>query len=174
MGIDKKKVIRQEQAYPEVGKCIGKSETKTDALPSYKYLYALKSKIPKEVYAYYLRRILSYNTANVSVEFRLKMLESVEREDIMYQEELDAIQSFGDSITVYRGESKEEEKPGLSWSRKRYIAESGDFYQGRLFVATIPTSAILVYLSKDTDEEEIIAHVTENYEIEDEESFDIE
>ena len=98
---------------------------------------------------------------------RLKMLEDVDRNDIMFQEELEAIQGFGESITVFRGTSKDEELPGLSWSLKRHIAESSDFYRGRLFKATIPTSKILLYLSQEEDEEEIIAHITSNYEIED-------
>ena len=91
------------------------------------------------------------------------MLDGVNREDIMYQEELDALQNFGESITVYRGASREEVKPGLSWSRRRDIAEGSEFYQGRLFVAKVCTSQILLYLMKDADEEEIVAYVVDNY-----------
>ncbi len=167
MSLNNRVWLDQLDDYPEVAECIRQSGNPHDALPSYEYLYKFKGKIPKELYAYYLRRLLQFNTANVSVEMRLKMLEDVDRNDIMFQEELEAIQGFGESITVFRGTSKDEELPGLSWSLKRHIAESSDFYRGRLFKATIPTSKILLYLSQEEDEEEIIAHITSNYEIED-------
>ena len=166
MSLNNRVWLDQLDDYPEVAECIRQSGNPHDALPSYEYLYKFKGKIPKELYAYYLRRLLQFNTANVSVEMRLKMLEDVDRNDIMFQEELEAIQGFGESITVFRGTSKDEELPGLSWSLKRHIAESSDFYRGRLFKATIPTSKILLYLSQEEDEEEIIAHITSNYEIE--------
>lgn len=120
--------------------CVRQSKLMSDALPSYKYLYDLKDKIPKELYAYQLRKLLKYNTANVPVDFRLKMLDGIDRNDIMYQAELAAIQAFGESITIYRGAPATEEIPGLSWSRIRSIAEQSDFYRGRLFIAEIPTS----------------------------------
>ena len=167
MSLNNRVWLDQLDDYPEVADCIRQSGNPHDALPSYEYLYKFKGKIPKELYAYYLRRLLQFNTANVSVEMRLKMLEDVDRNDILFQEELEAIKGFGESITAFRGTSKDEELPGLSWSLKRHIAESSDFYRGRLFKATIPTSKILLYLSQEEDVEEIIAHITSNYEIED-------
>ena len=167
MSLDNRVWLDQLDDYPEVADCIRQSSDPHDALPSYEYLYKFKGKIPKELYAHYLRTLLQFNTANVSVEMRLKMLEDVDRNDIMFQKELEAIRGFGETITVFRGTSKEEELPSLSWSLKRYIAESSDFYRGRLFKATIPTSKILLYLSQEEDEEEIIAHITSNSEIED-------
>ena len=165
MSLDEKIWCKQLEEYPKADECIGKSATKTNTLPSYQYLYKLKNEIPKELYAYQFRRLLAYNTANVPMDFRLKMFQDVDRDDIMYQEELDAICQWGERVIIYRGASKNEEKPGLSWSLKRDIAESSDFHQGRLFIAEIHTSNILLYLSKDTDEEEVIAHVIDNYEI---------
>lgn len=163
MSLDQKKWLEQLDNYPEAKKCIRQAETLSNVLPSYEFLYSLKSQIPKELYAYYLRTLLQYNTANVPVELRLLMLQDVDRNDIMYQEELDAIDNFETSVVIYRGTSKSEIAPGLSWSLRRYIAESSDFYNGRLFIAQISPSSILLYLSKDGDEEEIIAHVTDNY-----------
>ena len=163
MSLDKKIWRNQLDDYPEVEDCIRQSKSPTDALPSYEYLYAFKDRIPKELYAYCLRRLLQFNTANVPVDFRLKMLQGVDRNDLMYQEELDAIYKFGQSVIVYRGTSKDEMQPGLSWTLRRDIAESGDFYKGRLFIAEIPSASILLYLSKEEDEEEIVAHVTDNY-----------
>ncbi len=165
MSIDKNLCFKQLENHPEVDDCVRQSKSPTDATPSYEYLYALKSNIPKELYAYYLRKLLQFNTANVSVELRLQMFQGVDRNDIMYQEELNAICDFGQNIVVYRGTSKEEVEPGLSWSLRRDIAESSDFYRGRLFIAEIPTSSILLYLSKEEDEEEIVAYVTDNYKV---------
>ena len=163
MSIDKNLCFKQLENHLEVADCIRQSKSASDALPSYEYLYALKSNIPKELYAYYLRKLLQFNTANVPVEFRLQMLQGVNRSDLMYQEELDAISKFGSHVTIYRGASKDEIQPGLSWTLRRDIAESGDFYKGRLFIAEIPSASILLYLSKEEDEEEIVAHVTDNY-----------
>ena len=168
MSLDDKLWLKQLDDHPEVADCVRQSKSPTDAMPSYEYLYDLKNNIPEELYAYYLRKLLKFNTANVSVEFRLQMLQGVNRNNLMYQEEIDAICDFGQNVVVYRGTSKEEAEPGLSWSIRRDIAESSDFYRGRLFIAQIPTSSILLYLSKEEDEEEIVAYVTDNYMVIDE------
>ena len=162
MSLNKELCRKQLEDYPEVDDCIRQSKSMDNALPSYEYLYSLKGRIPKELYTCYFRKLLQYNTRNVPVELRLKMFEGVSRTDIMFQDELDAIQGFGDELILYRGTSKNEEKPGLSWSRRKDIAE-GTFCEGRLFVARVPTSDILVYLAHEEDEEEIIAHVTSGY-----------
>lgn len=166
MSLDIKKCLAQENAYPAVRECISKSTRMDDALPSYEYLYSLKDSIPKELYAYYFRRILQMNTANVSVELRLKMFEDVDQEDIMYQEELDAIKNeFGDTITVYRGAPANETVPGISWTKYKWVAEGSDFNRGKVFMATIPKSSILLYFAKEEDEGEIIARVTTGYKV---------
>lgn len=169
MSLDEKIWLRQLKDFPQAHECIRQSQSPLDALPSYKYLFALKSDIPKELYAYYLRKLLQFNTANVSVDFRLKMLENVDPNDLMYQEELEAIRKMGPNVVIYRGAPKSEIKPGLSWTLRKDIAESSDFYRGRLFVAQIPSESILLYLSKEEDEEEIIAYVTDNYDVYDDE-----
>ena len=165
MSLDSKLWLKQLDDYPKVADCVIQSKSLTDAMPSYEYLYALKNNIPKELYAFFLRKLLKYNTANVPVDFRLQMLQGVNRNDLMYQEELDAICKFGPSVTIYRGASKDEIQPGLSWTLRWDVAESGEFYRGRLFIAQIPTSSILLYLSKEEDEEEIVAYVTDNYKV---------
>lgn len=75
MSLDNRVWLDQLDDYPEVADCIRQSSDPHDALPSYEYLYKFKGKIPKELYAHYLRTLLQFNTANVSVEMRLKMLE---------------------------------------------------------------------------------------------------
>lgn len=164
MSLDNFKLDEYEDDYNKAADCIGKSKTSTDALPSYEYLYALKSEISDKVYAYYFRTLLQMNTANVSNEFRLKMFEGIDPENIMYQDELDAIKNFEDYITVYRGALKDEKEPGICWSIRKHVAEEM-FYRGKLFKACIPKTSILLYLAHEEDEGEIIAQVTSNYEI---------
>ena len=165
MSLDEKKWYTQIDDYPEARECISKSTTGYDALPSYQWLYRLKGRIPPELYAYYYRKLLQMNTANVSVELRLKMFEGVKPEDIMYQDELDAIAGFDDYITVYRGTTQQEDIPGISWTTRKSVAEDYPFNRGRVFRAVIPKSAILLYFAHEEDECEVIAHVTSGYEI---------
>ena len=103
MSLDNKKWWIQRDEYPQVLECIGKSKTPLNALPSYEYLNTLRKDIPKELYAYYLRILLQMNTANVSKEMRLDMLNGVLWQDIMYQDELDEISTWDEYITIYRG-----------------------------------------------------------------------
>lgn len=165
MSLDNKVWLDQRDKYPRVMECIGKSKTPRDAYPSYEYLKSLREDIPKELYAYYLRKLLQMNTINVSKEMRLDMLSGVTWEDIMYQDELDEIKAWDEYITIYRGADKNEEIPGLSWTIYRHIAESSDFNQGRVFKAVIPKNQILLYLAHNEDEGEIIANVTDGYEL---------
>lgn len=105
------------------------------------------------------------NTGNVPNELRLKMFEGVLPEDIMYQEELDAIRNdFDDLVIAYRGASPDEDVPGICWTIHKWVAE-GTFYEGRLFKEKIPKKDILLYFCHSEDEGEIIAHVTNGYEI---------
>ena len=165
MSLDEEKWRKFDEKYSKVSECTRKSASMKDALPCYEYLYKLKDTIPKELYAFYFRKLLQMNTNNVSKELRLKMFENVNRNDIMYEEELDFIdKQFDDYITVYRGASKEEIEPGLSWTIYKYVAEE-TYYNGKLFKAIIPKSSILLYFKKHEAEGEIIANVTSGYEV---------
>ncbi len=155
---------KYQDEYPEVMECTIQSSSMHNALPCYEYLYKFKEKVPKELYAYNLRRLLEFSTFNVSNEFKLKMLDGVDPKDIMYQDELDAIENkFPDYITIYRGASKEEDTPGMSWSIYKWVAEN--YYNGRLFKAVVPKENILVYISHNVTDVELVIHVTSNYEI---------
>lgn len=165
MSLDERKWMEYDDKYPNVRLCTIQSKSMKDSLACYEFLYRLKSEIPKELYAFNFRRLLQMNTGNVSVELRLKMFEGVNPEDIMFQDELDTIENeFEDYITVYRGATKDENIPGISWTIYRQVAED-TFYRGRLFEAQIPKSSILLYLAHEEDEGEIIAHVTSGYRI---------
>lgn len=160
MSLDEKKWQKYDRQYPQASECISKSKGPMDARPSYEYLYNLRGKIPEELYAYYFRKLLQMNTANVPDAMRLKMFEEVKPENIMYQDELDAIAKFEEYITVYRGAPLNEEVPGICWTLSKCIAED-TFYQGRLFKARIPKKNILLYFAHEEAEEEIIVHVTQ-------------
>ena len=165
MSLDEGKWKQYDVQYRDAALCTTQSNSMNDSLACYEYLYKLKSKLPKELYAFYFRRLLQMNTGNVSNELRLKMFEGVASEDIMFQDELDAINNeFDDYITIYRGTSKDEDVPGICWTKDKWVAED-TFYKGRLFEAKIPKTSILLYFAHEEDEGEIIAHVTSGYRI---------
>lgn len=165
MSLDEGKWKQYDDQYPEVALCTTQSDSMKDSLACYEYLYELKPEVPIELYAFYFRKLLQMNTGNVSNELRLKMFEGVDPEDIMYQDELDAINNeFEDYITVYRGTSKAEDVPGISWTRYKWVAED-TFYRGRLFEARIPKTSILLYFAHQEDEGEVVVHVTSDYRI---------
>lgn len=156
---------KYDEQYLEVDQCINQSNSMKDSLACYEYLYELKFRVPKEIYAFYFRKLLNMNTGNISNEPRWKMFEGVDPEDIMYQDELDAINNeFKDCITVYRGASKVEDVPGVCWIRYKWVVEH-TFYRGRLFEAKISKTSILLYLAHDADEGEVNAYVISDYKI---------
>ena len=165
MSLDNEMWLMQLDEHPQVLECIGKSKTLLNALPSYEYLNTLRKDIPKELYAYYLRTLLQMSTANVSKEMRLDMLNGVLWQDIMYQDELDEISTWDEYIIIYRGTDTNEQVPGLSWSIHRHVAENSEFNRGRVFKAIIPKNQILLYMAHSEAEGEIVANVTEGFEI---------
>lgn len=165
MSINMTKILELSKIYPTASDCRRKSKSPMDALPCYEYLESLRSIIPKELYAFNLRALLQFNTKNVSVEMRLRMLDGVSWEDIMYQDELDAINNFDSEIIIYRGTDLSEDMPELSWTLRKSIAASESFNRGKVFRAVIPKKKILVYFAHGEDETEIIAHVTSGYSI---------
>ena len=145
MSLNEKKCLDHDDFFPEAALCIEQSKTMTDLRPCYEYLYNLKQKIPKDLFAYHFRRLLQMGTHNVSKALRLKMFEGLTPEDLMYQDELDAIENtFDDVVVAYRGTTPEEDEPGLSWTIHKRVAEQ-TFYRGRLFMAKIPKKDILIY-----------------------------
>lgn len=162
--MDVKKAMSQRESYPEVDAIIPKTLANTEE--GYEYLFSLKCSIPKELYAFYLRTIWNMKTSGLSLDLALRMFDGVKPEDLMYKEELEAIKQFDEFITIYRGASTEEKVPRLSWTLRKSVAtNNSDFANGRLFTATVPKKDILMYLAKDRDEEEVVIHVTDGYEI---------
>ena len=165
MSIDIARIIKLSEVYTSANECRMKATSPSDVYPCYEYLESIRHSIPKELYAYNLRALLQFCTEKVPPEMRLRMLEGVSWEDIMYQDELDAIKSFKPTITIYRGTDPGEKIPGISWALRKSVADSYPFNKGRVFKAVIPKESILVYLAHEEDESEIIAHVTSGYTI---------
>ena len=163
MSINLTKIRELSEMYPTDRDCRMKFSSSMDALPCYEYLESLRPSLPKDLYAYNLRALLQFSTKNVSVEMRLRMLDGVAWDDIMYQDEIDTINNFESEITIYRGTNPSEEIPGLSWALQKSIAASEPFNRGKVFKAVIPKEKILVYFAHEEDETEIIANVTSNF-----------
>lgn len=85
------------------------------------------------------------------------MLRGVSKEDLMYQEELDALRRLEFPVTIYRGAPYSEQCPGLSWSLDRRVAEG--FYRGKLFQAKASEASIIAYFDSQ-NESEILASIT--------------
>ena len=83
MSLDERKWKRYDELFPEASLCISQSNSMTNSLPCYEYLYKLKPNIPTELFAYYFRNLLQMNTGNVSPELRLKMFEGLNPEDLI-------------------------------------------------------------------------------------------
>ena len=161
--MDKDKAIKQEKEYPETWNII--RETLNDTVFGYEHLLSLKKSIPKELYAYLLRNIWKMTTDCISIELALKMFEDVLPEDLMFDDELEAIRNFQENIVIYRGADNNEKRPRLSWTLRKSVAtNNSDFAKGRLFKATIPKSKIIMYIAHDGDEEEIVAFVESGFE----------
>ncbi|MCQ2472229.1 MAG: hypothetical protein MJ147_09365 [Clostridia bacterium] len=165
MSINDAKILKWVGKYPSAFDCRMKLKSPLDALPCYEYLESIRTQIPNELYAYNLRSLLEFNTANVPVEMRLRMLKDVTWNEIMYQDELDAISRFDSQITIYRGTNSSEKKPGISWTLQKSIAYSEPFNRGRVFKATISKESIIAYFAHKENEEEIIANVNSEYSI---------
>lgn len=160
--MDKEKVIKQSEEHPETWNII--NETLNDTVSGYEHLLALKNSIPKELYAYLLREIWKMKTDGISIELALKMFENISPEDLMYTDELEAIREFDEEIEIYRGTDINEKVPRLCWTLRKSIAtKNSDFANGRLFMAIIPKSKIIMYIAHDGDEDEIVAHVESGY-----------
>lgn len=163
MSINKDIIRELSDKYPSAMECRMKANSSSDALPCYEYLESIRSTIPPSLYAFNLRALLQYNTKNVPAEMRLRMLDGVSWDDIMYQDELDAIKNFDSEIVVYRGTKPTEQIPGISWSIQKGVATSYPFNRGRVFRAIIPKEKILLYFAHEEDEGEIIANITSGY-----------
>lgn len=123
-------------------------------------LISLRNAVDHDMYASYVRVNLQMNTHGVPLETLLKALEGLTPQDLMYRDELEKLEKMPDIITIYRGTDAGEYPPRVSWSLSKDRARFFD--QGQMYKATVNKKDIFAYFCNNTNEEEIVAHVTEN------------
>ena len=132
-----------------------------DPTEGFKFLIAIRNEVDLEAYAMYVRMLTQTNTHDVPLEMLLKAYEGLKQEDLMSKEEIDKLAELPEELTIYRGTDALEYPPRISWSLLESKART--FENGQMYKATINKSDILAYYSSNGDEEEIIAHVTDNF-----------
>lgn len=133
-----------------------------DATEKFKQLIAIRTKVDKAAYAMYVRMAIQMDTYGVSLEILLEALDGLKQEDLMSKKELKKFKVMPDMITIYRGTDAGEYPPRISWSLLEGKARI--FAHGQMYKAVISKRDIYAYFCENSDEEEIIAHVTNNFE----------
>ena len=132
-----------------------------DPTEGFNYLILLRNNVDLEAYAMYVRMLTQANTQGVLLETLMKAYEDLRQEDLMSEEEIEKLAAMPDVLTIYRGTDALEFPPRISWSLSEEKARK--FENGQMYRAVINKKDILAYYSSNCDEEEIIAHVTDNY-----------
>lgn len=133
-----------------------------DATEKFKQLIAIRTKVDKAAYAMYVRMAIQMDTYGVPLEILLEALDGLKQEDLMSKKELKKFKVVPDMITIYRGTDAGEYPPRISWSLLEGKARI--FEHGQMYKAVISKRDIYAYFCENSDEEEIIAHVTNNFE----------
>ena len=130
---------------------------------AFQKLISLRSVIPKKLYAMCLYKLFVTDIDEVLVDTLIEAFSGIDREDIMFEEDLIKYNSFPEKITIYRGsQNPNEEKPRMSWSLLQNVANN--FATAHMFKATISKEDVIAYFSQNGDEEEILAVVGDNFE----------
>lgn len=168
VSLDVSKCERLLAKYPDLQGLRIKNVDPEESARCYQLLDQRRGEIGEELYAYCLRELLKSSTRGVSRDCRLRMLEGVRKEDIMFLAELEALSNLISPVRVYRGAPYSEDRPGLSWSLRRSTAEG--FFGGRLFEAETPKDSIIAYFA-DQNEEEVLVDISEYKIVEEDEDF---
>lgn len=129
----------------------------------FNFLISLRTEVDLEAYAMYVRTVTQLDTQGVPLEVLLKAYDGLKQEDLMSKEEIEKLAAMPDEFTIYRGTDAQEFPPRISWSLLEEKAR--EFENGRMYKAVINKKDIIAYYSSNSDEEEIIAHVTEKLSI---------
>ena len=132
-----------------------------DPTKGFKTLIDIRNEVDLEAYAMCVRMLTQTDTHDVPLEMLLKAYEGLKQEDLMSKEEIDKLAKLPEELTIYRGTDALEYPPRISWSLLESKART--FEHGHMYKATINKSDILAYYSSNSNEEEIIAHVTDNF-----------
>lgn len=132
-----------------------------DSTEKFESLLAVREQVDKAAYAMYVRMAIQTDTHDVPLELLLKVLDGLKQEDLMSKEELEKLEQMPDVLTIYRGTDACEFPPRISWSLNKETARRFD--SGQMYKAMINKKDIYGYFSCNGDKEEIIAHVTDNF-----------
>lgn len=131
---------------------------------AFRKLVATKNQIPSALYAACLYRMYTTDIEDVPTELLIEAFEGVDRELLMYSEELKKYDELPDMIHIFRGtENPKEVRPRLSWSLKKDVAKK--FARAHLFESEISKDKVFAYFSKNTDEEEIVIDVGKEFKV---------
>lgn len=133
-----------------------------DSTEKFEKLISIRDSVDPNAYAMYVRMALQIDTHSVPLDVLLKALQGLTQEDLMSSDEITKLQNMEDMLTIYRGTDYFECPPRLSWSL--LYDKARDFSHGKMFKTSINKHDIIAYFCCNGDEEEIIAHVTDNYE----------
>ena len=129
----------------------------------FEFLISIRHEVDLEAYATFVRMLTQMNTQNVPLEVLLKAYEGLKPNDLMCKDEIDRLLALSDELTIYRGTDASEYYPRISWTLLESKART--FENGRLYRAIVNKRDIFAYYSINTNEEEIIAHVTKNFDV---------
>lgn len=132
-----------------------------DSKEKFDYLLSIKNKVEKDAYAMFTRIAIQTDTYGVSIETLLKVLEGLTQRDLMTKEEICKLEKKPEMLTIYRGTDPDEYPPRLSWSLMEDKARQYD--QGQMYRALINKNKIFAYFCSNTNEEEVIAYVTDSF-----------
>lgn len=128
----------------------------------FNFLISLRNEVDIEAYAMFVRILTQKDTHHVPLEILLKEYDGIKQDLLMSKEEIDKLALLPDKLIIYRGTDLFEYPPRISWSLIESNARM--FENGQLYRAVVNKREILAYYSSNSDEEEIIAHVTDNFE----------
>ena len=164
MKISLKEYVELRKEYPEGQEVLDYYHEEWDNEGAFKKLVDIKGNIPERMYGFILAIMYGEDTEGVSYDTLKAVFSGISRDKLMSEDELKKYDELPDNITVFRGtEDRGEEIPRLSWSLKKEVALR--FARAHLFKAVIPKERVIAYFSEATDEEEILALITEGYEI---------
>ncbi|CUX69948.1 hypothetical protein BN3590_03796 [Clostridium sp. C105KSO15] len=124
-------------------------------------LLSIRAQVDKTAYAMYVRMVIQMDTHRVPLEMLFEALNELKQEDLMSEEEITKLNAMPEMLIIYRGTDANEYPPRISWSLLEDKARW--FEQGKMYKAIINKHDIYAYFCSNGDEEEIIAHVTDNF-----------
>ena len=153
--------LLQELLKKENNKVLKEIWSCSNCTERFEKLLSIREKVDKIAYAMYVRMAIQFDTHGVPLETLLLVLDGLSQKDLMSKEELDKLADMPEILTIYRGTDIYEFPPRISWSLLKNKACW--FEQGKMYKAEINKQEIFAYFCSNGDEEEVIAHVTDNF-----------